>query len=326
VSGAPLLEKACSKCGEVKPATTEFFDKHSGCRFGVHSQCQDCFKGAGYSANRIRERALANDAARDGQKICTVCAQRKPATFDFFFNDHRNGGLLAKCRECMKALRRQVYKREIVDKRPEPEAMPPGQRRCRKCLAIQPLERFFPAAECKDGRRPECRQCTMDAQRVVYLRNTPHCRRVRRAAYEPDDLRRCGSCHEWKPAIPDNFGPTKGVKVKFDSVCRPCLSAKYQATKHLQKASRRAAKANRNARLRGKSGFVSAAFIRKLEQGQRGRCWWCQKKSDRWHVDHRIPIKHGGEHTAGNLVLACPPCNLRKSAKMPWEMNSPRLL
>jgi hypothetical protein len=34
--------KKCTKCGQEKPATTEFFTKHPACKFGVNSKCKDC--------------------------------------------------------------------------------------------------------------------------------------------------------------------------------------------------------------------------------------------------------------------------------------------
>ncbi len=34
------------------------------------------------------------------------------------------------------------------------------------------------------------------------------------------------------------------------------------------------------------------------------------------HLDHFIPLKHGGETTSDNLVLACMECNRRKGADL----------
>ena len=39
-----ILEKKCTKCGEVKPATFEYFAKHDKCLYGVNSICKECVK------------------------------------------------------------------------------------------------------------------------------------------------------------------------------------------------------------------------------------------------------------------------------------------
>lgn len=34
--------KRCRKCGEEKPTTTEHFERHKLCKYGLHSQCKAC--------------------------------------------------------------------------------------------------------------------------------------------------------------------------------------------------------------------------------------------------------------------------------------------
>lgn len=50
---------------------------------------------------------------------------------------------------------------------------------------------------------------------------------------------------------------------------------------------------------------------------QAGRCWWCGKRLRKYHIDHRVPLAHGGTNDPANLVLACSNCNQRKRSKMP---------
>ncbi len=53
------------------------------------------------------------------------------------------------------------------------------------------------------------------------------------------------------------------------------------------------------------------------------RCYWCKKMTQpgrtKRHLDHIVPITKGGADSVGNLCVACPPCNLRKNAKMPED-------
>jgi len=84
---------------------------------------------------------------------------------------------------------------------------------------------------------------------------------------------------------------------------------------------------NRRARIKQSEGQHTAEDIKRLIAGQKGHCWWCSKKipDDKHHVDHRIPIAKGGGNGVENLVISCARCNHKKSSKMPWEMEVPRL-
>lgn len=49
-------------------------------------------------------------------------------------------------------------------------------------------------------------------------------------------------------------------------------------------------------------------------------CHWCGANcADKYHVDHYEPLSKGGKHEIRNLVIACPRCNLRKSARDPYK-------
>ena len=54
-------------------------------------------------------------------------------------------------------------------------------------------------------------------------------------------------------------------------------------------------------------------------------CHWCGAKcASRFHVDHYDPLAKGGKHEVKNLVIACPPCNLKKSARDPYAFAQSR--
>lgn len=88
----------------------------------------------------------------------------------------------------------------------------------------------------------------------------------------------------------------------------------------------RANSRNRKARLRGVGGRHTAGDVKRKHEEQGGKCYWCGSDLNGvYHVDHVIPISKGGGNGAGNICCACPPCNLSKGAKMPWEFSD-RLL
>jgi 5-methylcytosine-specific restriction endonuclease McrA len=85
---------------------------------------------------------------------------------------------------------------------------------------------------------------------------------------------------------------------------------KVKAIKMANKAKRRAIEKD------GDPTSVIFAWV----QSAKKVCHWCGTKCKaKYHVDHYRPLSKGGRHEVSNLVIACPPCNLRKSAKDPYE-------
>jgi 5-methylcytosine-specific restriction endonuclease McrA len=50
-------------------------------------------------------------------------------------------------------------------------------------------------------------------------------------------------------------------------------------------------------------------------------CGICKKKiTDKWHVDHCVPIARGGKHVKENVQAAHPACNQKKGSKWPFSL------
>lgn len=72
-------------------------------------------------------------------------------------------------------------------------------------------------------------------------------------------------------------------------------------------------------RSRKRGGMSSPAVAAWLAR-QPKVCHWCGKKCAKgFQIDHYVPLARGGEHVESNLVVSCPPCNMRKSARDPYE-------
>lgn len=69
----------------------------------------------------------------------------------------------------------------------------------------------------------------------------------------------------------------------------------------------------------GCAGTVRPLTIKEILSQQDNRCYYCKNEFENFHIDHLIPLAKGGLHKEYNIVLACPKCNIRKSAKMPDE-------
>lgn len=79
---------------------------------------------------------------------------------------------------------------------------------------------------------------------------------------------------------------------------------------------------------------ISSRFMRRTPLDWRDRvrlieqaactCFYCGAQSASvvdgpgnapWHIDHRVPVVHGGSNHPANLVVSCQTCNLRKQSK-----------
>lgn len=82
-------------------------------------------------------------------------------------------------------------------------------------------------------------------------------------------------------------------------------SAIKQSYKHRRRTQEKA----------GMTGAELAAWKR----AQPKVCHWCGAAcKSAFVVDHYQPLAKGGRHEVANLVIACPPCNLKKNAKDPY--------
>lgn len=85
---------------------------------------------------------------------------------------------------------------------------------------------------------------------------------------------------------------------------------KVRATKMAYKARRR----------QQELGGDPTALICAWERATKKVCHWCGVKCPKlYHVDHYVPLAKGGKHEVRNLVIACRKCNLKKSARDPYE-------
>jgi hypothetical protein len=63
-----------------------------------------------------------------------------------------------------------------------------------------------------------------------------------------------------------------------------------------------------------------AELERLVEQRAASRCEYCRMHQSlqgaRFHLEHVVPLSHGGQTALSNLAWACPGCNLRKSNRV----------
>ena len=87
--------------------------------------------------------------------------------------------------------------------------------------------------------------------------------------------------------------------------------------------------ANRRALVRGAEGRHTRVDVDRILKQQGNKCAWCKTRlTEKYHVDHIMPLSKGGSNWPNNLQCLCETCNVRKSAKHPldWARQNGRLL
>lgn len=167
-----------------------------------------------------------------------------------------------------------------------------------------------------------------------------------------DVTKKCSKCGELLPF--SCFSHRDDGKLKLTSSCKACLSKKSidyfkKASEEIRnrrrerqrkiyaenpdikrKSNERAIRwekenpervrinhANRRAWKKLAAGKFTKKQFDDLFQKQRGRCAYCTKKLEKYHLDHITPLSRGGSGGFYNLQLLCPTCNLQKSSKDP---------
>lgn len=162
------------------------------------------------------------------------------------------------------------------------------QKRCTKCRVEKPLTDFHKNASCEDGLQHRCKQCRRDDTYTYSARS-----------------------NEWRSAHLDSFrASSRNWKITHKAEDRE-IQRKWRQTPN----GKRYALHHRTLRRANIKGDVTADQFKELFERQT-HCAYCKRKFTTKQpptVDHVIPLSKGGLHTISNLVLACKPCNSRKS-------------
>lgn len=269
------------------------------------------------------------------QKRCNKCLQEFPATPEYFVTRKAvKSGLSPICKECRRKVRRKTT------------PLPDGYKRCARCKNMFPANKEFfysRKREGKDGLGSHCKPCHKEM-----MSNRPH--------QQPPSHFTCTICGETKPATSEYFWVNRVLKYGLETRCKECLKAKRQnwekeyhiryreRSRELERLRRlanpeslrtrkrrfrqtergklqhRAETSIRKARKKGIGGSYTSEDIKRQFKAQKGKCYWCHKKLDEYHVDHVIPVtREGSSNDPWNLVLACHVCNESRNNKLPHE-------
>lgn len=72
-----------------------------------------------------------------------------------------------------------------------------------------------------------------------------------------------------------------------------------------------------------KTGRLPRGTINFIGSKQAWLCVYCSCNiSQKYHVDHIMPLAKGGKHEPNNIQILCPTCNVRKAAKLDFEYSN----
>jgi 5-methylcytosine-specific restriction endonuclease McrA len=221
-------------------------------------------------------------------KTCSKCKQEKPATTEFFRVDNRvRSGLEASCKACGSAYAHA------------------------KWIADVEASRAYSRENHRRNKEQESAR-----SKVRYVENREKILAHKKEWYEANRERENAVSRAWKAAHPEQVKANYRAWREAHKEERSAFMKRW-VKEHPELNSAYAR--NHHARKKGNGGSHTAEDIQAQLLRQKGKCFWCKKKVDKYHVDHVIPLSKGGSNGPENLVIACPFCNLSKKDKHPME-------
>jgi len=212
---------------------------------------------------------------------------------------------------------------------------------CTKCKVEKPISEFGKKTGCKGGLNPACKSCLASYAQAYNLRTREQrCAQKREYYKENSD--------DWVKRRVENSEKIKAYSKAYRAINKDRFNAwrrewkainkekvaKYYSEYHSKNPKYRdLGNRRRRAKLAAAEGNHTANDVDLIFSRQSGKCASCNKKlnksgDQKFHVDHIIPLANGGSNWPSNLQCLCPSCNLRKSAKDPfdWAKENGKLL
>lgn len=89
------IKQVCSGCGEELSATLEYFYRDKRAKFGVQSECKECYNKKGKEINN----PINTDI--NIKQTCSGCGNELPATLEYFYRSKScKFGVKRECKQC----------------------------------------------------------------------------------------------------------------------------------------------------------------------------------------------------------------------------------
>lgn len=199
------------------------------------------------------------------------------------------------------------------------------QQQCCTCEEWKPLtsEYFYPNKAYKCGYKTKCIKCLKDYNAAYEVVHREERAQYRAEQYVLHHEERIEYATKWRAAHPelkqtyteDQLEQRREYNRQW-RVSNPTYQSEHDRTHREQ---RRVRVRNRAARKNQSQGCHTAQDIERQLKAQKNKCYYCHEPLDKYHVDHIVPLSRGGSNGPGNLVIACPTCNVKKGSKMLHE-------
>lgn len=325
VSVLPDGFKMCSKCGEIKIATNDFFPKDSSVISGLKAQCKIC------NAVATKERYIPKEKTIkiiNTHKKCTECKKELPLTNEYFYTRKEAGcGFKSKCKKCEEVIQKRKRKQKRTLKLTIKIEIPKNKI-CNKCGEELPLtgEYFSKASKGKFGFKSSCKKCNSNYQKESRISNPEKTRerdrlnkkkhaekirennKIRREKNREQLALKCKEYREENPdkvkAYNDKYRKENEEKIKIAT----SRWRKKNPHKTIEYRHKRMAKM-----LQLDYGFNISDW-NKCISFFNNECAYCGSK-EKLTQDHFIPVSKGGEYTINNIIPVCSWCNSSKHVK-----------
>jgi 5-methylcytosine-specific restriction endonuclease McrA len=236
---------------------------------------------------------------RDGLWLCTKCKQSKDSHAFPKCGEIPNSN----CRKCLG----EMNKRNAALKRP--------------ALAAEAERRKIERMEKRQAELLKCEKCGESKPRSEWPKENvskkvlTYCcsTKVRSHADIAYDLaaqtKECSSCGLRKGF--SDFSPNKGSKDGRQKTCKPCRSAKVHSGEWNGNVRRQSLINERS------DGSITTELMNKMFSIEVCPCCDGWMERDDKVLDHIVPLKLGGGHTATNVMVLCWSCNSAKHAHHP---------
>lgn len=227
------------------------------------------------------------------------------------------------------------------------------QKRCSICGEQKPISAFGADRRAATGLQASCKDCANARRRELRSKNPERYRKRERARYKANPETRLSNNRKWRAENSEavRLGKAAYYETIKDTADYQERSLRYRdenrkakreydreySRKNSERIVRRVtnwSKANPERRRAITFAYdskrraqcaegASGPEVKAWADRQPKTCRWCGTDcAEDYHIDHVVPLSKGGAHRLGNLAIACPPCNLRKNAKLPEEFEA----